>query len=52
MLRYRPGINNKMRIIWQNRLLEIIDVIDVEGAGKELQLMCCDRGGMDTCDFW
>lgn len=43
-LRYRSGIDPKMRVLWGSKVLEIVDVIDLNGLHKELQLMCVDRG--------
>lgn len=39
-LRYYPGITEKMRVLWGAIALEIIVVLDLNGAHVELQLMC------------
>lgn len=39
-LRYRPGVNTTMRILFGSRVLQIQSVIDVDERRRELQLMC------------
>jgi SPP1 family predicted phage head-tail adaptor len=39
-MRYFAGIKSKMRIKFENRYYDIIDVIDILESHKELQLMC------------
>ncbi|WP_366923873.1 phage head closure protein [Metallumcola ferriviriculae] len=40
MMRYRPGITPKMRVIFDDRIFEIISVINLESQNIELNLMC------------
>lgn len=39
-LRYRSGITPKMRVLWENRILEIISVVDPDGKLRATVLMC------------
>jgi phage head-tail adaptor, putative, SPP1 family len=38
-MRYKAGITTKMRLIYDNRVFDIENVIDVYGRGRELQIM-------------
>lgn len=46
-IRYHTGINNTMRLIYNNRTFRIISVIDVNERHIEIQLMCSEvvKGG-------
>jgi len=39
-MRYLAGVNPAMRVIWSGSPYEILDVINVDGRGRELELMC------------
>jgi SPP1 family predicted phage head-tail adaptor len=39
-MRYLAGVNPAMRVIWGGNPYEIVDVIDVGGRRRELELMC------------
>ena len=39
-MRYRSDVDTDMRIVWDSRTLEITAVLDVDGRGRELELMC------------
>ena len=38
-MRFIPGINQSMRVIWQAIPFQIQSVIDVDGRGRELELL-------------
>lgn len=40
MIRYRAGVRSTMRVAFQNRLFEILSVINTEEKNQELILMC------------
>lgn len=40
LIRYVSGINTTMRIVYGERVFNIVSVIDPEEAHRELQLMC------------
>lgn len=42
-LRYRAGITPKMRVSWENRILEIISVVDPDGKLRTTILMCSEE---------
>jgi SPP1 family predicted phage head-tail adaptor len=46
-IRYLEGINPKMRIIWEDHTYEILAILDIEMAHKEMQLMCYEIAGVD-----
>lgn len=39
-IRYRAGITPAMRVVWEGRNYGIVEVIDVGGRHRELELMC------------
>lgn len=39
-LRYRPGVDATMRVLFGSRVFQIQSVIDVDERRRELQLMC------------
>lgn len=39
-LRWRPGIERTMRVLWRDEALDIVSVIDVEAKRETLELMC------------
>jgi SPP1 family predicted phage head-tail adaptor len=39
-IRWRAGITAAMRVVWKSQPLDIVAVIDVDGAGEQLELMC------------
>ncbi|PHA00939.1 head-tail adaptor protein [Bacillus pseudomycoides] len=39
-IRYRKDITNDMRILYDNRILEITNIIDVDEKHREIHLMC------------
>ena len=39
-IRYRSGITPTMRVVWGSHTYDIESVVEVEGRGRELQLMC------------
>ena len=39
-IRYSPNVVPKMRIFWRGRVFDILGVINVYGAGKEMMLAC------------
>lgn len=38
-IRYRRAVNPKMRLLWQDRVFDIQQVIDVGGRGREMELL-------------
>lgn len=42
LVRYRSGINVKMRVIWESKVLEINEVLDKENRGRELFMRCTE----------
>lgn len=47
-IRYLPGVDAKMRVIYGKRVLEIQSVIDPQERHVELQLMCVERPDSDA----
>lgn len=43
MLRYLPGVTPEMSILHQGRTLNILDVNDVDGRHKEIDLTCKEK---------
>lgn len=43
-LRYVSGVTQEMRVLYNNRVLEIDAVINVNEENRELQIFCIDRG--------
>lgn len=39
-MRYLAGLNDKMRVLWEANPYPIVEVIDVDGRHKELELLC------------
>lgn len=39
-IRHRTGIRPHMRVLWQDRVLDIDQAGDPNGRGRELQLLC------------
>lgn len=39
-IRYRPGVTTQMRVVFRNRILEIVSIVNVEENDVELLLMC------------
>ena len=39
-IRYRPGINSTMRVVWGGRNLDIVGVGDPTGRRRELRIDC------------
>lgn len=39
-IRYRAGLNPKMRLIWDGRTLNIESIIDPDGRRRDLVLLC------------
>lgn len=44
-IRYRPGIETSMRVLYGGRVFDIQSVIDPEERHVELQLMCVEKVG-------
>lgn len=42
IMRWRPGITSKMRIVWRGKLLLVEGVLDPDGRRKMLILMCIE----------
>ncbi len=42
-MRYRPGINHSMRIVFGNRILKIVGITSPEESNKELNLLCKEQ---------
>lgn len=42
MIRYRPGLTTAMRAVYQGRVLDIKEVIDVDEARRWLKLRCVE----------
>lgn len=42
-MRYQPGITPEMFIVFQGRTLNIVDVNDVDGLHRELDLVCMEK---------
>lgn len=40
--RYRAGVKPQMRLLWGDRTLGIEQAIDVDGRGRELELLCTE----------
>jgi SPP1 family predicted phage head-tail adaptor len=40
VIRYRSGIQPEMRVVYGSHVYDVVAVIDVDGRGRELQLMC------------
>lgn len=38
--RYRSDITTQMRATWDSHIYDIVDVVDVKGQGRTLELMC------------
>ncbi|MBN50033.1 MAG: head-tail adaptor protein [Spongiibacteraceae bacterium] len=47
-IRYRSGINEKMRIVWGSRTYQIKAVLDQQARHKELHLMCRELNPEDS----
>lgn len=41
-IRYRPDVTEKMRILYNGKILDITSTSDVDGRRRELELMCKD----------
>lgn len=39
-IRYRSGLNSKMRVTWGNHVYDIQTILEVESARRELHLLC------------
>jgi SPP1 family predicted phage head-tail adaptor len=39
-LRYLAGVEQKMRVLYGTRVLEILSIVDLDERHRELQLMC------------
>lgn len=39
-MRYRSDIVADSRLVWKGKIYEIISVVDVDAAGKRLELLC------------
>lgn len=42
LIRYYPGVAPKWRIKWGTRILEIVEVLDIAGRLRSLQLLCSE----------
>ena len=40
IIRYRSGVVPSMRVVWGAHTYDIESVIDVDGRGRDLELMC------------
>ena len=43
VMRYQAGITPEMFVVFQGRTLNIVDVNDVDGLHRELDLVCTER---------
>lgn len=41
-IRYRKGLTPAMRVLWGDHVLDLKQVIDVDGRGRELELLCTE----------
>ena len=41
-MRYRAGVKPHMRLLWGARVLDVKQAIDVDGRGRELELVCTE----------
>lgn len=44
-VRYRSGVNTGMRVEWNGRQYEILEVINVRALGVELEILCTGDAG-------
>jgi SPP1 family predicted phage head-tail adaptor len=44
-IRYREGIVPSMRVVFNNRIMEIQSVINIDEANREIELLCIERSG-------
>ena len=39
-IRYLPGLNAKMRVLWTSKIYEIENILEIESRRREIHLMC------------
>lgn len=39
-IRYRTGVDRKMRVMWRGQALDVVSVIDVHSKRENIELMC------------
>ena len=44
-MRYRPDINNELRVVYNGRYFDIVELINVGERNRELKLICVEQAG-------